>query len=178
MTRKARKRQIEKAMTPAGGWTRETLRKLGVSWPPPRGWKKKLVRNASSHPGRLAIDYTSRNEALRSLGYPTYQAYLESPLWASIRKKVLARDGHCCLLCGSWATQVHHLEYLLPTLLGQDLRGMASICGDCHHHVEYDPSGHKRSPEAVDRCYRSARADMASSPLTQEFRAIVRGGAS
>lgn len=33
---------IEAERTPNGGYTRETLARLGVSWPPPKGWKKKL----------------------------------------------------------------------------------------------------------------------------------------
>jgi hypothetical protein len=36
--------EIQEARTPCGGWTRETLAKWGVPWPPPRGWKKKLIR--------------------------------------------------------------------------------------------------------------------------------------
>ncbi len=33
---------IESLRTPNGGFTRATLESLGVSWPPPKGWKKKL----------------------------------------------------------------------------------------------------------------------------------------
>lgn len=35
--------EIDAAKTPKGGWTRETLAKLGVSWPPPKGWKAALI---------------------------------------------------------------------------------------------------------------------------------------
>lgn len=34
---------IMAARTPAGGWTRETLASWGVPWPPPKGWKKRLL---------------------------------------------------------------------------------------------------------------------------------------
>jgi hypothetical protein len=37
--------EIEAARTPNGGWTRETLRSWGVSWPPKNGWKRELERN-------------------------------------------------------------------------------------------------------------------------------------
>lgn len=37
--------EIEAARTPNGGWTRETLRSWGVSWPPKKGWKRELERN-------------------------------------------------------------------------------------------------------------------------------------
>src|ERR1035437_2850464 len=34
---------IGQAKTERGGWTRETLAKWGVAWPPPRGWKRALL---------------------------------------------------------------------------------------------------------------------------------------
>ena len=35
--------EIMQAQTPNGGWTKEVLAKWGVSWPPPKGWKKRLI---------------------------------------------------------------------------------------------------------------------------------------
>ncbi|NBE54721.1 TnsA endonuclease N-terminal domain-containing protein [Streptomyces boluensis] len=35
--------EIEGARTPAGGWTREQLAAWGVPWPPPKGWKERLI---------------------------------------------------------------------------------------------------------------------------------------
>jgi len=35
--------QIMEAQTLNGGWTKATLAKWGVSWPPPKGWKKRLL---------------------------------------------------------------------------------------------------------------------------------------
>lgn len=34
--------EIEACKTPAGGWTRKQLAEWGVSWPPLKGWRKKL----------------------------------------------------------------------------------------------------------------------------------------
>lgn len=39
---------IRELMTPAGGYTRETLAKYGVPWPPPRGWLKELDRRRTA----------------------------------------------------------------------------------------------------------------------------------
>lgn len=36
---------IDNLKTPAGGWTKATLAKLGISWPPPKGWKKRLEKS-------------------------------------------------------------------------------------------------------------------------------------
>lgn len=42
--------ELEQAKTAAGGYTREQLAAWGVSWPPPKGWKKKiLTSNESPH---------------------------------------------------------------------------------------------------------------------------------
>jgi hypothetical protein len=35
--------EIESAKSPGGAWTRDTLAKWGVSWPPPKGWKAALL---------------------------------------------------------------------------------------------------------------------------------------
>jgi hypothetical protein len=35
---------IERGKSPKGGWTRATLAAWGVSWPPPKGWKEKLLK--------------------------------------------------------------------------------------------------------------------------------------
>ena len=35
--------KIESLKTPNGGWTKASLASLGVSWPPPKGWKERLI---------------------------------------------------------------------------------------------------------------------------------------
>lgn len=48
---KITKEYLESLKTEKGGYTKETLAKLGVSWPPPKGWKKKLLeKNAQQTP--------------------------------------------------------------------------------------------------------------------------------
>ena len=39
--------QIDAARTPKGAWTRATLARWGVPWPPPKGWRKALL---AGHP--------------------------------------------------------------------------------------------------------------------------------
>jgi len=38
--------EIEQARTPAGGWTRDQLAQWGVPWPPPKGWKRRLIQDS------------------------------------------------------------------------------------------------------------------------------------
>jgi hypothetical protein len=35
--------EIEAARSPKGGWTKATLAAWGISWPPPAGWKERLL---------------------------------------------------------------------------------------------------------------------------------------
>jgi ribonuclease HI len=41
--------QIEAARTLKGGWTREQLAEWGVPWPPPAGWKRRLIQQWQGH---------------------------------------------------------------------------------------------------------------------------------
>jgi hypothetical protein len=38
-----RKEDIESRKTEKGGYTRKQLAEWGVAWPPPKGWKNKLI---------------------------------------------------------------------------------------------------------------------------------------
>jgi hypothetical protein len=38
--------KIESLKTDKGGWTKDSLKSLGVEWPPPSGWKNKLLQEA------------------------------------------------------------------------------------------------------------------------------------
>jgi len=44
--------EIESARTPRGGWTKKTLIGWGIPWPPPRGWKKRLLSGSIETPER------------------------------------------------------------------------------------------------------------------------------
>jgi len=39
--------QIESLKTARGGWTKASLASLGVPWPPPAGWKQRLLDKAT-----------------------------------------------------------------------------------------------------------------------------------
>lgn len=40
--------EIEAARSPAGGWSKATLAGWGVPWPPPKGWRHRLVHGNGS----------------------------------------------------------------------------------------------------------------------------------
>ena len=35
--------ELEQAKTAAGGYTKEQLAEWGIPWPPPKGWKRKIL---------------------------------------------------------------------------------------------------------------------------------------
>lgn len=61
--------EIEQYKTPNGAWTRDTLAMWGVSWPPPRGWRKAL--EAAYRSGRVEggknLGVSIRNDILALL---------------------------------------------------------------------------------------------------------------
>jgi hypothetical protein len=44
--------EIIAAMSPKGGWKAKTLSAWGVPWPPPHGWRRKLVENFEANSSR------------------------------------------------------------------------------------------------------------------------------
>jgi 5-methylcytosine-specific restriction endonuclease McrA len=61
-----------------------------------------------------------------------YDEYLKSPLWKTIRKRILDRDLHLCRDCGEKAQHVHHLSYAAQVMSGEDDSKLISLCVPCH----------------------------------------------
>lgn len=102
-------------------------------------------------------EYGARREVLLAMGFMNYQEYLASALWASIRRRVLAKNA-ACVACGGPATQVHHGRYTRPVMEGRELRHLYSVCDDCHRHSEYTRKGQKLNPSrATDKLLETAR---------------------
>lgn len=40
--------RIRAGRTPTGGWSRERLADWGVAWPPPKGWKERLIARSKA----------------------------------------------------------------------------------------------------------------------------------
>lgn len=87
--------------------------------------------------------YKRRDAVLKSLGFQSYQAYLQSDLWVGIRKRAMDAVNGKCRLCGKDGSQVHHTEYSLATLRGDTIKTMVVLCAGCHHFIEFHPDGRK-----------------------------------
>lgn len=93
----------------------------------------------------LLDKYRQRDIDLLSLGFPSYAAYLNSPLWGDIRQDVLDRAEGVCEVCVSNAAkQVHHRSYDVRVLLGKVLSMLTAVCDRCHREAELTPAGDKR----------------------------------
>ena len=62
--------EIEGAKTAAGGWTRRQLAEWGVTWPPPKRWKAKLVSAAAPEKVPLPKDGPVLDHDLRIMTGP------------------------------------------------------------------------------------------------------------
>lgn len=100
--------------------------------------------------------YVQRDFVLRSMGFPTYAAYLASPLWAGIRQRVLRLRNYRCEMCDNRAELVHHNLYRREELIGQSLRGMKALCHACHEQVEFRAGQKVGVVEASHRFYSHA----------------------
>lgn len=112
--------------------------------------------------------YRDRDETLRRLGFDSYRAYLRSPLWQSIKKRVFRnKPGNRCVRCGKTGArrlQIHHRSYDLRTLSGADLRSLSIVCRKCHCAAE-KPTDFSRSSH--DRLNGANQAILAPSKPTR-----------
>lgn len=69
---------IEHHRTPNGGWTKAQLAKWGVSWPPPKGWKERLLRVSDENRNGENAE-RSRGEALPARCHEMVDALTPSP---------------------------------------------------------------------------------------------------
>jgi hypothetical protein len=73
----------------------------------------------------------------KELGFRSYEAYIKSRLWWSIRQIILERDGRCCQICGNPSKIVHHIDYTKAIMLGQgDQHELITLCEPHHNFVE------------------------------------------
>ncbi len=56
----------------------------------------------------------------------------DNKLYAVTRKQAYERDNGLCVICGSMATQCHHIIFRSQGGLS-DLRNLACLCMQCHN---------------------------------------------
>jgi len=118
--------------------------------------RRSIARTVPSLPPGIA--YQKRLQVVLRLGFATYQEYLASSMWKDIRETVLLRDKCKCKLCGSAATQVHHLSYSYKSMSGKALYLLLSVCSACHKAIEFDGTRKLSLGEANNRANLMLRA--------------------
>jgi len=98
---------------------------------------KKIRKNKKKKRPQMRC-YAKRDARLEFLGHKTYQAYLASEDWNTIRKEKLDLCSTC--ICGKKANQVHHIRYDTPVLLGLLPDFLISLCAKCHLLIEFNGS--------------------------------------
>lgn len=79
-----------------------------------------------------------------------YEAYMLSPLWKTIRERVLQRDKGLCVGCGHRASQVHHRNYSQSVMSGRNIKPLASLCRQCHDTIHSNDDGTRCSLHQTD----------------------------
>lgn len=118
--------------------------------------------------------YAARNRILKALGFASYEAYLASRLWASIRHHQLVEHPECWG-CGVAAKEVHHGNYREETLRGICTKALYSICNRCHRAIEWSGK-QKLCPAAATRRLREIRKQVQAgeSPKREKPRKLSR----
>jgi 5-methylcytosine-specific restriction endonuclease McrA len=134
--------EIEALKTPAGGWKRKTLEKLGVPWPPPKGWKKALIAGDPIPKSKVVFRKRSERErkklrkrARRRLLHAHGDVFYNSKQWQKMRIKVLAVYGRKCMKCDR-VDGAMHIDHIKPRSKFPELSltfdNLQVLCPDCN----------------------------------------------
>lgn len=103
-------------------------------------------------------------QELLSLGFKSYADYLDSTLWANIRRDVFTRWGRQCKACGFAATQIHHANYASATLCGDSTDALWPVCGDCHKRAHDRTGGLEAANEWIRGMWRRRKQRSRAMP--------------
>lgn len=113
--------EIDAKRSPRGGWTAKTLAEWGISWPPPRGWRKALLAGNTPIRGRSRkrTRRTRPEDPLR-LARSEMETINEAAISSAQRGKplpidygVLVKQGFICGGCGQKRARMVALRTLV-----------------------------------------------------------------
>ena len=82
------------------------------------------------------ISYKARDIILLSMGYSSYNSYLNSDFWLDFRDWFLKRYSKC-YLCGQSSQCIHHKSYDKATLQLKVPQNLIPLCNPCHYLIEF-----------------------------------------
>lgn len=62
----------------------------------------------------------------------SYNDFLQTTYWRTVRERVLARDKNTCRDCGGFGYYIHHLSYRIHGREHQNLDSLITLCRQCH----------------------------------------------
>lgn len=100
--------------------------------------RRPRVKKVRARKGRLK---GGRPAILKRHGFASYEGYLQSGTWKSIRSRVFRLKGIHCVCCESMAEQVHHSEYTAENMFNVSDSAIREtlfpVCDDCHRIVHF-----------------------------------------
>ena len=101
--------------------------------------KQKMDLMKHFHNQLKATRYASANPQKNWSYNSSNQQKYSNPLWLSKKEIVLKRDGYKCKICGSTATEVHHIDYkdengnyVKDEIWLSPFSHLISLCSECH----------------------------------------------
>lgn len=101
--------------------------------------KQKMDLMKHFHNQLKATRYASANPQKNWSYNSSNQQKYSNPLWLSKKEIVLKRDGYKCRICGSTATEVHHIDYkdengnyVKDEIWLSPFSHLISLCSECH----------------------------------------------
>ena len=80
---------------------------------------------------KIALKRINPTDGHVELYYISYKEYLLTDVWDKLRKKILQRDGHRCVICNSnHHLHVHHRTY--ENCGAEDDNDLVTLCSSCH----------------------------------------------
>ena len=110
----------------------------------------------------------SKRHRLTDLGYASYQDYLQSPHWRSVKVRLLIKKPLCCVCENNRADTLHHLTY---TRIGtENDNDILLLCQNCHNiiHAELDRRYSDRTMEYKARRTGLVIRGICSGRITQK----------
>lgn len=137
--------EIEAAKSPAGAWTRETLAKWGVSWPPRRGWKKRLIDEHARAQRMARVDSVTSTGTMTGLVEPVSvpgQKYLVRMMREDVTEKLFIGSKVAHLwdgvdtACRMWSTSEMSCKRASREFVVYDHNPGLDVCHMCRSNAE------------------------------------------
>lgn len=152
--------KLESVLGPCNGITRRQTDVLGLSWPPKKGWKKKITGSyISGYQWSELVDAREQRKAETAGKKPkqkkkhsddllnfveidykmTWEEQYKHPNWQRVRLYVMRRDGFRCIRCRNNQRQlhIHHTQYdrdgFIWTVPTSTLETLCDLCHDREH---------------------------------------------